>query len=169
MKNMGVEGLDSSKDLQNSTVRPSTYLEPNFSSMKALKYRRSDTWGKRVVYVFITPVWMKLLFTLLRKSYGRVLMPWSYKVAVRLFCFSIPEEISPFRDILIRLAFSTVFLRSLYLGPNSFKHNKTAHELCIKNFVSALCPLRSLPKLSLHRGHQRQKITARWLDLEAPA
>lgn len=36
MKNIGVEGLVSSKDLANSTVRFSTYLEPRFSSIKAL-------------------------------------------------------------------------------------------------------------------------------------
>lgn len=38
MKNIGVLGLDSSKDFANSTVRPSTYLLPNFSSINALKY-----------------------------------------------------------------------------------------------------------------------------------
>lgn len=40
MKKMGVDGLVSSKDLENSTARPSTYLEPSFSSMKVL--RKSD-------------------------------------------------------------------------------------------------------------------------------
>jgi len=36
MKKIGVLGLDSSKDFANSTVRPSTYLLPNFSSINAL-------------------------------------------------------------------------------------------------------------------------------------
>jgi hypothetical protein len=37
MKKMGVEGLASSNDLENSTVLLSTYLTPSFSSMNALK------------------------------------------------------------------------------------------------------------------------------------
>ena len=37
MKKIGVDGLVSSKDFANSTVLPSTYLLPNFSSIKALK------------------------------------------------------------------------------------------------------------------------------------
>jgi hypothetical protein len=45
MKNIGVLGLDSSKDLANSTVRPSTYLLPNFSSINALEN------GKGSIYI----------------------------------------------------------------------------------------------------------------------
>jgi hypothetical protein len=37
IKKMGVDGLASSNDLENSTVRASTYLAPSFSSMNALK------------------------------------------------------------------------------------------------------------------------------------
>jgi len=37
MKKMGVDGLASSNDLENSTDRLSTYLVPSFSSIKALK------------------------------------------------------------------------------------------------------------------------------------
>lgn len=37
MKKMGVDGLASSNDFENSTVRASTYLAPSFSSMNALK------------------------------------------------------------------------------------------------------------------------------------
>lgn len=36
IKNIGVLWLASSYDLANSTERPSTYLAPNFSSIKAL-------------------------------------------------------------------------------------------------------------------------------------
>jgi hypothetical protein len=36
MKKMGVDGLASSNDLENSTVLLSTYLTPSFSSMNAL-------------------------------------------------------------------------------------------------------------------------------------
>jgi hypothetical protein len=39
MKKMGVDGLASSNDLENSTDRLSTYLAPSFSSIKALKYK----------------------------------------------------------------------------------------------------------------------------------
>jgi hypothetical protein len=39
MKKMGVDGLASSNDLENSTVRVSTYFAPSFSSIKALKYK----------------------------------------------------------------------------------------------------------------------------------
>ncbi len=37
MKKMGVVLLDSSKDFENSTLFLSVYLDPNFSSMKALR------------------------------------------------------------------------------------------------------------------------------------
>jgi len=42
MKKMGVDGLVSSNDLENSTVRPSTYLAPSFSSMNALKQKSQE-------------------------------------------------------------------------------------------------------------------------------
>lgn len=37
MKNIGVDGLVSSKDFANSIVRFSTYFGPNFSSIKSLE------------------------------------------------------------------------------------------------------------------------------------
>ena len=47
MKNMGVAGPDSSKEAAKSSALPTTYLLPNFSSIKSLRGG-----GEQKVYVY---------------------------------------------------------------------------------------------------------------------
>lgn len=170
MKNIGVVGLVSSKDLLNSNVRFSTYFAPIFSSMYALKVIQ--------VHLLLSKLFMNccyagvgfFILTLLHTSFCLVLVLLTYTFSEGLFCFSIPvnsviinidQNVNnpvPYNFVVQQLSISTIhtcgnFSRSGHSTSTIFFHLLGEVSISLSKFLNSSLPAKEQmpPQLWLER------------------